>query len=132
MLVRVDELVLEAHDLEHERVVHRSHGDEVLLLAHRELADADHVRAGERLAQQRVGLLAALLRHQVVRRVEVARIDLVGLHEVDHLHRLARRRAHAREVLGGDDDVLALGVLVPLHDLVPGHDLPSADRRART
>src|SRR6476661_3202076 len=118
-----DELVLEAHELEDERVPLRTDGDEVFLLPHRELADAHHARAAERLAKERVCLLAAFLRNEVVRGVEIAGVDLVRLDEIGHLHRLAGGGAHAREVLRRDDDVLPLGVLVPLHDLVPGHDL---------
>jgi len=95
----------------------QAHGDEVLLLAEGELADAHHLRIGESLAQERVRLLTPLLRHEVVGRVEVAGIDLVGLHEIGHLHRifaLARRkqrrliddvgqvRADEPRCLGGD------------------------------
>ena len=75
----VDELVGEAHHRQHDRVVDHLDRREMLRVAQDELRDADAVRLADRLAQQRVGALAALRRHQVVRRLEEAIVDLVGL-----------------------------------------------------
>ena len=83
-------------------------GGQMLRLAQDELGDADAARLANRLAQQRVGPLAALRRHQVVRRLEKPIVDLVGLDEVDDVDgaRLLERRR--LEVFLGEDDEVAL------------------------
>ena len=44
------------------------------------------LRLAQRLEQQRIRLLAALVRRHIVRALEVDRIHLVGLHELQDLH----------------------------------------------
>ena len=119
-LRRVDELVGEAHHRQHDRVLDHFDGRQVLRVAQDELGDADAARLADRLAQQRVRALAALGRHQVVRRLEEAIVDLVGLDEVDDVDgaRLLERRR--LEVLLRQDDEVALLVLVALDEVFPG------------
>src|SRR5687768_2478054 len=122
-LADVDQLVGEAHDLEHDGIADHFDTGEVLSLAHDDLADADRPRLADGFAQQRVRLLAALGGEEEVRGLEEARIDLVFLHEVDDVDDLRRLEGGRLEVLVGHHDELALGVLVSLDDLAPGNRL---------
>ena len=65
-------------------------------------------RFADRLAQQRVRALAALGRHQIVRRLEEAIVDLVGLDEVDDVDGPGLLERRGLEVLLGEDDEMAL------------------------
>jgi hypothetical protein len=69
----------------------------------------------------RVRVFTLLIRLQIVRLVEVDRIDLREVDELEDLDRLRRLGTDPREVLVGDHDVLALLVLVAAHDLVVGN-----------
>src|SRR5581483_10667708 len=86
--------------------------------------------------QQHVALLAALERREVVRRLEVERLDLRGVDEGDDVHGLRGLDVGAAEVLVREHDVAVLLVLVALDHLLPGHFLAGllvhalvADRR---
>ena len=82
----------------------------------------------ERLAEEDVGLRRALLRHDVVRRLEERGIDLIARDEVLDVDRLRRLDVRLREVLRLDDDELVLLDLVALDDVLPLDGL--AGRRA--
>jgi hypothetical protein len=58
-----------------------------------------------------------LLGFEVVRRVEVHRVDLVELDELHDLHRLRGLGAHGFEVVVGDHHVVAFLVLVAAHEI---------------
>src|SRR5579862_3768874 len=60
-------------------------------------------------------------RLQIVRLVEIHRIDLVELDELQDIDRLRRFRIDLLEVVVVEDHVLTLLVLVTLDDLVPRH-----------
>ena len=79
--------------------------------------------ASHGLAEQGVGALAALRWDEVVRRLEVAGIDLVLLHEIEDVDRARPFERGALEVLIGEHDILSLGVLVSFDDLAPGNRL---------
>ena len=113
----LDELVREVHQLQHERFAVRFHGGDVLARADHDARDRDPARIDQRVAQQRVCVAAFLLGLEIVRRVEVHRVDLVELDELHDLHRLRGLRAHRLEVVVGHHDVVALLVLVPAHEI---------------
>jgi len=118
-LVRIDQLVGEPHDVEHERIVDDFDPGEMLRRAQDDLPDADRFRLAQDVAQQRVRLVAPFLRHQIIRRLEVARIDLVLQHEVENVDGRRRFERGLLEVVFGHHDELPLLVLVPFDDVVP-------------
>ena len=73
----VADLVFEEHRLEHEHLLGRANGDQVLLVAQHEGRDADLLRLEHRLQQQRVRAVGALaLRREVVGLAKEDRVDL--------------------------------------------------------
>jgi hypothetical protein len=125
-LRRLAQLVVVAQQLQHQRgPADHQHRDR--------LARADHhprhpdlVGLAQHLAQQHVRLQALLRGHQVVRLFEQHRLDRAGVGEVDDVDRLRRLDVGPLEVLLLDHDVLAVGVLVALDDVVPLDDLLGA------
>src|SRR5690242_7397831 len=91
--------------------------------AHGDLADADGSGVANRLAQERVRLLAALLRQQIVWCLEVPRIDLVGGDEIEDLEHLRRVERGRFEVLVGHLDEASFSIFITLDDVVPGDGL---------
>lgn len=86
------------------------------------LRDGDLVAALERLAQQGVRLGGRdPVGGEVVRRVHLEQVDLVGGHEGDDLDGLGRGQRELGEILVGDRDHRAVGVLVGLADLAARH-----------
>ena len=77
----------------------------------------------ERLAQQPVGALAALVGAEVVDLLEVDPVDLGERDELDDVDGVGGLLVERLDLLGREDDVLALGELVALGHLVPLHDL---------
>ena len=73
-----------------------------------------------RLAQQRVGVLAALARAPGIRRLEEPVVDLARRDEVDDVHALRLLDGGGLEILLGEHDEVPLRVLVAL-DEVPAH-----------
>jgi hypothetical protein len=70
-----------------------------------------------------IRFLRVFRRHQIVRRLEVAGIDLILLHEVDDVDRLRSFDRRGLEVFIRHDDELAFFVLVAFNDLVPWYRL---------
>ena len=68
----------------------RTQAGEVLLVADHELRDRDAARLLERLQQQAVGLLGAVLREQVVALTERERVDLVDRDELANVDRVGQ------------------------------------------
>src|SRR5438105_4677078 len=87
--------------------------------AHRDLADADGAGAANRLTQQGVRLLATLHGEQIVRRLEVPRIDFVGADEIEDLDHLRRLERGGFEILVRHFDEAAFRILVTFDDVVP-------------
>ena len=96
----------------------------MLGLADDDFANADGSGRAYGFAQQRVRFLAAFRRHEVVGRLEVARIDFVLLHEVQNVDRFGLFERSGLEVLVGEDDEFTFLVLVAFDDLVPGNCFP--------
>ena len=122
-LLGVDELVGEPHHRQHDRVLDHFHRREVLRVAQDELRDADASRLADRFAQQRVGALAALRRHQEVRALEEAIVDVFRLDEGADVDRPALLERRGLEILLRQHDEAAALVLVAFDELVPGDRL---------
>src|SRR5215211_6028564 len=119
VLVRVDELVGKAHDLEHHRIAKHFDSREVLCLPDNDLADAHYAAAPDCLSEQSVGFLGAFRRDEVVRGLEISWVDLFLLHEVENVESLRALERGGLEVFIGEDDELSLLVLVSLDDFIP-------------
>ena len=83
-------------------------GDQVLPFAQHDLADPDASGLRERIAEHRIRVLAALVGQQVVGLIEVAIVDVLGGHEVGHLHAAVLLDRRGLEVFLGEDDEAAL------------------------
>ena len=76
------DLVVEEHPLEHDHAFAHAQAAEMLLVAHDVLRDRGEARAFHGLEEKCVHAFGARLRTQVVRALEVDRIDLLVGHEV--------------------------------------------------
>ena len=96
---------------------------EMRCLADYDFAESDCPRRANRLTEECVRFLCVFRRHQIVRRLEISRIDLFFLDEVDDVDRLGSFDGCGLEVVVRHDDEFALLVLVAFDDLVPRHRL---------
>jgi hypothetical protein len=106
-----------------EAVLERPQLDDVLLAAGRVRGHADEPGLEHRVVEQLVRALAALVRPEVVALLDVQRIDRGPRHELLERDRLRRDRVERLELLGREDHVLALAVLVALHRVLAVDDL---------
>jgi hypothetical protein len=90
----------------------------VLTVAEHDLRHGDFPRLAHRPAQQRVGLLASRLHRQIVRLVEVARIDLSLVDEIDDIDGPGDLQCDLLEVLVIEDHVMPWLVLVALDQVL--------------
>jgi hypothetical protein len=90
----------------------RAQKNGVFAVVHHDFGDRNVLALGQRLLQQRIRTASGLLRHEVVRRLEVDGVDLVFLHEFEDLHRLGGLRLDALDLLRLDDHVFALAIFV--------------------
>ena len=90
----------------------------MLLVADDDLRDRDAAGLLERLDEQPVGLLGALLRQQVVGLAEVERVDLVDRDEVADVDRVRQLDVEAVDVLVLELDEAALLELEAPDDVV--------------
>src|SRR6185437_8993426 len=118
-LAGLHQLVREPHYLQHQRVATRLDAHEMLCVAHHDLPDAHYVRVADCSTQQRVWLFATLGGRQIVWSLEVPRIDLTLLHEIQNLDRCRFAKRRCLEILVGEHDVLSLLEFESLHDVVP-------------
>src|SRR2546421_1133761 len=110
--------------LHHQAVRLWSHRHEVLLAARRILPNRCAVRLLERLRQQPVGALTALVRSEEIRLLDVHAGDLGRWHELSDLDGAgALWLFELLELFFGEDDVASVCKLVPLHRVVPFDDL---------
>jgi len=122
-LAKIRELVGEAHHRQHQRVADGLDRGEMLRVAQDDLGDADPTRVADGFAQERIGALGAFPGQQVIRRLEIAFIDLFRIDEVEDVDRLRLLDGGGLEVVLGEDDELVLGVLVALDEVFPGDGL---------
>ena len=78
--------------------------------------------SSQRLREQRIGLRAALVGREVVRLVEVDRVDALDRDELGDLDHVGARLLQRLQLLGREDDVLVLGELVALDRVLARHD----------
>ena len=97
--------------VEDQALLVRADDDEVVLAALREATDRESVRLLERLGEEPVGAVAALVRTEEVRLLDVEKVDRVGRHELDELEGVGARGLHGLELLVGELHVLIARVL---------------------
>jgi hypothetical protein len=108
-----DHLVVEDHRAHGQDVADRAQRDELLLGADDHLRDADPAGLAHGVDQEPVGLGAARARHEVVRVVEVDRVDLRELDEALDVDRLGLARVQALELAGLQDHVAVRAISKP-------------------
>ena len=101
----------------------------MLRLADDDLRDTHSSGCLQRVPEQRVRVLSALLRRQVIRGFEVAIVDLVGVDKIHDADRLVLVEGRRFQILLGQDDKLPSLVFEALDEIFPGNRLafPLAD-----
>src|SRR3982750_3525934 len=102
----------------------------MLALTNDDFSDTDRARLANCLTQQRVRFFAAFAGHEIVRRLKVARIDLLLLHKVENVDGLRLLDGSRLEILVGHHDESSFLVLVAFDDLIPGYGLAIGDADA--
>ena len=126
ILADVDELLGVSHQRQHHRVAGDFERRQVLRIAQHDGRDADQSRLLDRFAQQRIRALAAFRRHEVVRTLEEAIVDFLGLDETADVDRAALFEGGRAEIFLRQDDEAAFLVLIALDELLPGDRLSFA------
>ena len=116
-LLHLPDLVLVIHGVRKNPLGARPQHDDVLAIVHRHLGHAVVAGILQRGEQQRVRLLAALIRGHVVGTLQVDGVHLVGLDEFQDLHHLGGARRRLPDILVLDHHVAILLVLVALNSL---------------
>ena len=103
--------------MQHHAAFSGTQEDRVLAVVHRDLRNRDVLAFLQRLGQQRVRTPPCLLRHHVIRRLEVNRVHFSALHEFENLHRFRGLRLDLFDLVRFDDNVFVLAELIALYDL---------------
>src|SRR5215469_4267094 len=111
------------HGVEHQAAFGGAQEDGVLAVVHGELGDGDVFAFLEGLGEQRVRAPARFLGKHVIGGIEVDRVDLGFLDELEDLHGLGGLGLDLLDLFGLDDDVLVLAEFVALDDLTAVDDL---------
>ena len=111
-----------------DRVKHQALGvganqDEMFLAAQREFSERDAFARSHRFAEQPVSFARSRLGAEVIRILEVDRIDRRQRDKLDDLDRVVVARLEVLELFVGEGDVTAL------FDLVAAHQLAAIDYR---
>ena len=116
-LVRLADLVLVAQRVGEEPGLQGLNRDDPLLPADDDLADRDLAALAQCLADDAVAFLGdAAVRHQVIGRVEIDRVDVID--EFADVDRVGGLEPEPLQIVGLDRDVMPLLVFIPLDDLV--------------
>ncbi len=107
----------EIHGVQQHPVFARPQHHDVLAIVHRNPRDPHVAGLLQAVEQQRVGLLPGFVRRHVVGGLQVNRVHLVRLHELQDLHHLGRLRRHFLDFLVLDHNVAIFFVLESLDDL---------------
>ena len=91
-------------------------------VVHGDLRDGYVFAFFQRLGQQRVRAASRFFRHHVIRRLEIHRIDLARLDELEDLHGLGGLRLDLLDLIRLDDDVFVFAELVALDHVAAFHD----------
>ena len=121
------DLVGPAHRVQRQHAVAHAQRGQRLALPDGDLGDRDLAGVLQRVAEQHVGAGRGALGLEVVGLLELDRVDLVLVDELQHLDLAAGAQRQVVEVLVGEDDDLAVGQLVALGD-VAVLDLFAVDR----
>ena len=105
--------------LHHQAILGRPQHHQVLLAARGVLGETGHAGAPHGGGQQCIGALCSLVGPQVVGPVVVNGVHLGDRHELGERDRSARGLLQRLELLGREEHVLVLRVLVALCDIVP-------------
>ena len=89
----------------------------VLALMHGQLRDGGVAGLIHGVDEQMVRFAAGVFGNQVIRAVEVERVDLVHLDELEDLHAVGRLRLDLLDLRVLHEDILVFDVLVPLDNL---------------
>jgi hypothetical protein len=103
-------------------VVPRSHDHDVLATVHPDARERDVLRSSQSLKQDGVRLLAATIRHYVIRGFKEDRINFREPHRPDDLHIRRSPFLEASQFASVEYDVLIR------FDLIPALNVRSADR----
>ena len=98
----------------------------MLRLANDDFRNAGAAGIFQRLAQQRIRVLAAFVGCEVVGRLEESIVDLFGFHEVENVDRFVFVQRHGFQIFFRQHDEAALLVFVALDELFPCHRLAFA------
>src|SRR5262245_40416765 len=107
------------HQFQNERTILRLNSRQILACFDYNFSNADLLAVLQRIAQERISFVAALLWLEIVRLVEKHRIDLFLIDEILDVHGLSGFKINALEIFILEHDIFPLLVLVALHDLVP-------------
>jgi hypothetical protein len=94
---------------------------DVLLAPGRPAAERAALRLAQRARQQRVGLVAALVGREVIRLVEVDRVDGFERHKLGDLRRVRADLLHRLQLLGREHHVLVFRELIALGHVFARH-----------
>src|SRR5260370_3008761 len=103
----------------------RPNGHEVFALMHVKLGDGGVLGFLHCFEKQLVSLFAGIFGSSVIRSVEVERIDLIGLNELQYFHGTRGGRIELVQFLFGEENILIFLVFESLYDFV-ALDLPIA------
>ena len=118
---RLPDLVGPPHSFENQHVAFGTHYREVLPLTNRHFGDTHFALIPEGIEQDAVGLHSALLRCQVIGLLEVDRVDVRLVDELNHINRSGESFADGVELLLGKYDVLTLLEFVAPNNLLVWH-----------
>ena len=105
--------------LEQQAAPARLERHDIFLAAHRQLADPDLLRGLQRVAKDDIGLLGKVVGgHDKIWLLVIHGVDVVDVDELDEVEGLAALELDALDLLGVEQDVMALGDFVALDDLV--------------
>jgi len=119
-ILRGSDLVGETHHGEHQSIAGWLDSRDVLALAEHDGSNGDPAGIVQRITEQSIRFDAGLaVRLEIVRLIEVQIGDFTRRDEGADVERLSGRHSGLLEILIGHDNILALLVLIALHDFAP-------------
>jgi len=115
----INQFVGETHHRQHDGIANHLDGGQVERVAQDELGDADAPGFAHRLAKQRIGAVAALRRRQIIRCLEEAVVDFLGLDEIQNIDGSGFLDRSGFEVFLGQYHEVTLGIFEALHEVFP-------------
>src|ERR1700733_15164470 len=109
------------HRVERHALGARANDDDVLSLVHRELGDSGVAGLFHCVEEKLVGFAAFVFGRDVVRSVEVERVDFIHFYKFQYFHGASGLRLDLVELFFLEEDILVLFVFVALDDFVAGN-----------